>query len=58
METFTGDFILNIWILDICVNGSEAGLTLQAVERKRKMACDMIDSLNKWLLLATECEGK
>lgn len=58
METFTGDLILNIWVLDICMTGSEAGLILQAVESKRKMGCNMIDGLNKKLLFATECKGK
>lgn len=58
MATFTGDLILNIWILDICTKGSEAGLISQAVERKTKMAYDMIDSINCYFLPQNVKENK
>lgn len=35
METFTGELILNIWILDVSTQANEAGLTLQAEEEGR-----------------------
>ena len=57
-ETFTGNLVLKICNLDVCMWASEAGFILQVVKRKRNMACDETDMLSKRLLFATVFENK